>query len=461
MSAPRILIIDDDKDMRDLMADEFAHEGLEAVRAGSGQEAMQILAERRISVIVTDLRMPGVDGMEVLRIAHEMQPRIPVIITTGYGSVPSAVDAMRTGAFEYLCKPFAIPDLVAIVRKAIQSAGVHVDIASPQGKESLDQVGDLIGTSKAMAGVFDLIKRAAATDINVLITGESGTGKELVAKAIHANSDRKRARFVPVNCAGLPESLLESELLGHVRGAFTGAITSRKGLIEEASGGTLFLDEIAEMPIVLQAKLLRVLQDKAVRPVGSNRAQVMDFRLITATNKDPNDQVAAGALRDDLLFRLNVINIALPPLRERGKDLRLLVDHLIKKHAVAQHSAVNAISAEALAYLEAYSWPGNVRELENTIERAIALTQSETIQAADLPACIRERRGATPDAAPSQARTLKEVQEEHIARVLDETGGDREDAARILGVHPRTLRRRDRRLEDDRSDDGSPPSLAA
>jgi len=451
MNTIRVLVTDDDSVMLRLVTEAFAREGLQAIPAQSGREAMQLLQDRQVDIVVTNFRTADIDGMEILRVAQEMRPRVPVIVMTDCGGVPSAIDdTIKAEAFDVLCKPFAVEDLVLRVRKAAESTRLQEKVV-PRGKvDRDDQFGPLVGTSKAMADVFSLIKRAAVTDINVLITGESGTGKELVAKAIHDNSERQRSRFVPVNCAALPETLIESELLGHVRGAFTGATTSRRGLIEEAHGGTLFLDEIGEMPIVLQAKLLRVLEDKAVRPVGSNRAQPMDFRLITATNKDPKNQVAAGALRDDLFFRLNVISIALPPLRERKEDLRPLVLHFIEKHATAQGSSVRALSHEAFALLEAYPWPGNVRELENAIERAIALAHSDTIQPGDLPPFGQQARANMVDAGAARAITLRDLQEQYIARILDDTGGDRERAARILGVHPRTLRRRDRRLEKDR-----------
>ncbi len=451
MNTIRVLVTDDDSVMLRLVTEAFPREGLEAIPAQTGREAVRLLQDRQVDIVVTNVRTPDIDGMEILRVAQEIRPGVPVILVTDHYGAPFALDTVKPEVFDCLCKPFALEDLILKVRKAVESTRLRDEKVVPRGRvDRGDQFGTLIGTSKAMADVFSLIKRAAVTDINVLITGESGTGKELVAKAIHENSERQRSRFVPVNCAALPETLIESELLGHVRGAFTGATTSRRGLIEEANGGTLFLDEIGEMPIVLQAKLLRVLEDKAVRPVGSNRAQPMDFRLITATNKDPKNQVAAGALRDDLFFRLNVISIALLPLRERMEDLRPLVLHFIEKHAAAQGSPVRAISREAFALLEAYPWPGNVRELENAIERAIALAQSDTIQPGDLPAFGQDVRTNMVDAGAARAITLRDLQEQYIARILDDTGGDRERAARILGVHPRTLRRRDRRMEKDR-----------
>jgi DNA-binding NtrC family response regulator len=398
--------------------------------------------------------MPDIDGMEILRAAADVRPGAKVIMITAFGSIPSAIGAMRAGAFDYLSKPFEIDELILAVRKALEDSRLRQENVLLRGEvERRYQLGNLVGASKAMEAVFDLITRVAATDINVLITGESGTGKELVAKAIHYNSVRRRSRFVPLNCAGIPETLLESELFGHVRGAFTGATASRRGLIEEAHAGTLFLDEIAEMPMLLQAKLLRVLDDKEVRPLGSNRPSVVDFRIIAATNKDPRSRVAAGAFREDLFFRLNVAGIALPPLRERVGDLRLLTQHFIQKHATAQGRSVSGISRDALALLEAYRWPGNVRELENAIERGVAFASSDTIRPDDLPSYLLGGRGSLLDVSTERATTLKELQEQYIARILTETGGDRDRAARILGVHPRTLRRRDRRVMNERVSD--------
>jgi two-component system response regulator HydG len=450
MNRPHVLVIGHDGELLRIIADGLLREGLEPILAPSGREGLQLVSDcdYDMDVVVTDLRMPDGDGMEILRRAHAVRPGLPVILMTAFASVSSAVGAIRAGAFDYVCKPFQMEELVSAIWRALEDIRVRQKNVLPPGDtERGCRFGNLVGASATMLTVFGLIKRAAVTDTNVLITGESGTGKDLVAKAIHDSSERQRSHFVPINCAGIPESLLESELLGHVRGAFTGATTSRKGLIEEAHGGTLFLDEITELPIVLQAKLLRVLDDKAVRPVGGNRSAVMNFRLITATNKDPRNQVAAGALRNDLFFRLNVINIGLPPLRERKDDLRLLVRHFIEKHGQAQGRNVHGISGEALALLKAYSWPGNVRELENAIEGAVALAHSETIQWADLPAFLHEGQGDVFDVGVARAMTLKELQERYIARILQKTGGNRDQAARILGVHPRTMRRRDRRIE--------------
>ena len=446
MNVPRILLVDDDAEMVSLVREELAHHGFYVIPARSGEEGLQLLRDQPVDVVVTDLRMQDIDGMEIVRVATDVQPEAKVIMITAFGSIASAISAIRAGAFDYLSKPFEIEELALTVHKALEDTRLRRENIRLRGElERRYQFGNLIGGSQAMLAVFDMIKRVAGSDINVLITGESGTGKELVAKAIHYNSPRRRARFVPINCAGIPETLLESELFGHVRGAFTGATASRKGLIEEAHGGTVFLDEIAEMPMLLQAKLLRVLEDKEVRPLGSNRGTVIDFRVVAASNKDLRARVAAGAFREDLFFRLNVAGIHLPPLRERNEDLRLLVHHFIEKHAGAQRRVAKGISREALTLLEAYPWPGNVRELENAVEHAVAFTQGDTIRPEDLPGFLHEGRGSLIEVGASRAMTLRELQERYITRILEETGGDCEEAARILGVHPRTLRRRAQR----------------
>jgi DNA-binding NtrC family response regulator len=457
MSPPRILVVDDDLEMVRLIQAELGRQELEVIAVSSGPAALQALRDHPLDVVVTDLRMPDLDGMELLRAAADLRPEAQVIMITAFGSIASAIDAMRAGAFDYLSKPFELDELAVVVQKALEDARLRRENVLLRGEvERRYRFGNLVGGSPAMRELFRLIERVAASDIGVLISGESGTGKELVAKAIHYNGPRRRGRFLPINCAGIPETLLESELFGYTRGAFTGATAARKGLIEEAQGGTLFLDEIAEMPMLLQAKLLRVLEDKEVRPLGSNRAATVDFRVIAATNKDLRALVERGAFREDLFFRLNVAALHLPPLRERREDLRFLVDHFIQKQAAGQGRTVRGISREALARLERHTWPGNVRELQNAIERAVAFARSDVIEPEDLPAFPSRAGEGMVDRARSGRLTLRALQEQYITSVLLETGGDLERAAALLGVHPRTLRRRARRRAEP-ADAASPP----
>jgi DNA-binding NtrC family response regulator len=446
MSLPRLLIVDDDPEMTRLIQVELGRLEFDVIATNSGAEGLQALRDHPVDVVVTDLRMPDLDGMEVLRAAADHRPEAKVIMITAFGSIASAIEAMRAGAFDYLSKPFELDELVLAVEKALEDTRLRRENRLLRGEvERRYRFGNLVGASRAMQEVFRLIERVAASDIGVLITGESGTGKELVAKAIHYNGPRRRGRFLPINCAGIPETLLESELFGYTRGAFTGATAARKGLIEEAEGGTLFLDEIAEMPMLLQAKLLRVLEDKEVRPLGSNRGTTVDFRVIAASNKDLRALVARGAFREDLFFRLNVAALHLPPLRDRREDLLLLVEHFIQKQAAAQGRPVRGIRPEALRRLEGYAWPGNVRELQNAIERAVAFAGSDILEPEDLPTFPSRAHEGLVDRARADRLTLRAMQEQYIDSVLQETGGDLERAADLLGVHPRTLRRRARR----------------
>jgi DNA-binding NtrC family response regulator len=372
-----------------------------------------------------------------------------VIIITAFATIASAIDAVKRGAFDYVSKPFEIEELVLALERALEDSRLRQENRLLRG-EMARRYGleNLIGASDAMQEVFGLIQGAARADLNVLVTGESGTGKELVAKAIHYSGPRRRGPFVALNCAAIPETLLESELFGHVRGAFTGAVTARKGLVEEAHGGTLFLDEISEMSLTLQAKLLRVLEDREVRPLGSNRGTVVEFRAIASTNRDPKAQIEAGTFRADLYYRLNVVGIHLPPLRQRAGDLPRLARHFVQEFAAQQQRPVRALSPEAMALMEAYRWPGNVRELENAIERAVAFARSESITPADLPPAVREE-GQIVEAGVVRRWSLRELQERYIECVLAEVQGDRGRAAEILQVHPRTLERRDRRRAQD------------
>jgi two-component system, NtrC family, response regulator HydG len=441
----RVLVVDDDPEVVRLLDQDLVASGFTVFPASSGAAGLRLLRETPVDAVVTDLRMPDIDGMEIVRAAAESQPDAKVIIITAFATIASAIDAVKQGAFDYVSKPFEIEELVLALERALEDSRLRQENRSLRGEVSRRYgLENLIGASRAMQDVFGLIQGAARADLNVLVTGESGTGKELVARAIHYNGPRRRGPFVALNCAAIPETLLESELFGHVRGAFTGAATARKGLVEEAQGGTLFLDEISEMSANLQAKLLRVLEDREVRPLGSNRGSVVEFRAIASTNRDPKAQIQAGTFRPDLYYRLNVVGIHLPPLRERAGDLPRLARHFVEQFAMQQVRTIRGLTPEAMALVEAYAWPGNVRELENAIERAVAFARADCITPADLPPAVREE-GQIVAAGVAQRWTLRELDERYIERVLAEVNGDRARAAEILNVHPRTLERRDQR----------------
>ena len=440
-----MLVVDDDPEVVRLLEQDLAACGFTVFGACSGEDGVRLLRDTPVDAVVTDLRMPGVDGLEIVRVAAESQPDTKVIIITAFATIASAIDAVKQGAFDYVSKPFEIEELVLALERALEDSRLRQENRALKGAVARRYgLENLIGTSAVMHEVFALIQGAARADLNVLVTGESGTGKELVARAIHYNGPRRRGPFVALNCAAIPESLLESELFGHVRGAFTGAATARKGLVEDAQGGTLFLDEISEMSVALQAKLLRVLEDREVRPLGSNRGTVVEFRAIASTNRDPKAQIEAGTFRADLYYRLNVVGIHLPPLRERGGDIPRLARHFVEELAAQQQRPVRGVTPEGMMLLEAYRWPGNVRELENAIERAVAFARAELITPADLPPAVREQ-GHIIEAGIARRWSLREVEEGYIERVLDEVGGDRVRAAEILQVHLRTLERRDQR----------------
>jgi two-component system response regulator HydG len=387
-----------------------------------------------------------------------VSPSPHVITITAFGSIDTAIRAVKLGAFDYITKPFEIDQLVLSVDKALAERALRSELARLRAEVQRGyRMGDIVGKSAAMREVFDLIRRLSTSAATVLVTGESGTGKELVARSIHEGSPRKGRPFVPLNCAAIPDSLLESELFGHKRGAFTDARADRAGLFIEAHGGTLFLDEIAELSPSLQAKLLRVLQEGEIRPLGASRAERVDVRVIAATNKDLEPRLKSGAFREDLFYRLNVIHIHLPPLRERAEDLLALSEHFLAAASARAGKEVRALHESAKKALLAHPWPGNVRELENTIERAVALCESGVIRAEDLPASVRERRAAEADAqltALARGLTLAEVEREYIQRVLTAEGGNKTRAAQRLGLDRKTLYRK---LEEYAAAAGAPP----
>src|SRR5262245_11054623 len=387
---PRILIVDDEPSMRDMLRIVLRRDGFDVLLAGNGREAIATLEKERVDLLLSDIRMPDVGGVEVLRAAKALNRDIIAFMMTAFASTDSAVEAMRLGAVDYFTKPFNMDELRLKVRQHIEALRIKQEnVLLKRALNSSHEFCNIIGRSDAMLAVFKMIETIAKTNSTVLITGESGTGKELVARAVHYNSLRREHPFVALNCGAVPETLLESELFGHVRGAFTGADTTRKGLIEVADRGTIFLDEIGEMNGSMQVKLLRVLQERRFRRLGGTDETAADIRVIAATNQDLPKMVAEGRFREDLYYRINVIQLPLPPLRERREDVALLAEHFLAKFAADMGKPVRAISREALALLERYGWPGNVRELENVMERAVALEASAAVLPESLPMHLR------------------------------------------------------------------------
>lgn len=443
MSEPKtILIVDDDRDHAEASADGLAVAGFECVVATSAQAAMRHLEERSFDVVLVDLVMHDGTGLEVLRHAKARRPETEVIVVTGYPSYETAVEALQEGAYDYIDKPVNLQILRAKINRALErqrlvqeTVELRMELDKKYGLEGI------VGNSPAMQKVFETIKLVAPTDSTVLITGESGTGKELVARSLHQNSSRRSGHFVPINCASLPENLLESELFGHEKGAFTGAIHTRKGRFEYATGGTLFLDEIGDMPLPLQAKFLRALEYGEVTRIGSNEPIRVNVRIITATHRDLEQLIKEGRFREDLFFRINVVRIELPPLRDRREDIPLLVDSFVKEFARAHRKTIKAIAPEVMAAFHAYRWPGNVRELRNAVESMVVLTRDEVLGADDLPRSIA--------GAPAQAESLggetvnvEAAERELIQKALVMTQGNREKAAKMLGIGERTLYRK-------------------
>ena len=437
-----VLIVDDEKNYPLILGAVLEEEGFETLAANSGHEALEILEHSDIDLVLTDMKMPSMDGIELLERIKEKNPDLPVIMMTAYGTVEKAVEAMQKGAYNYILKPFDNESLVIYVDKAVSLYRmVKENRRLRQDVESKYRFGNIIGKSRKMREIFETIRKVAPASATVLIQGESGTGKELVARAIHFNSPRRDAPFVAVNCSALAESLLESELFGHERGAFTGAVAMKKGRFELADGGTLFLDEIGELPANLQVKLLRVLQEKSFERVGGVKSISTDIRIIAATNKNLKEEVAAGRFREDLFFRLNVVYLPLPPLRQRPEDLRPLVDHFIKKYAgeYRLEQPVTGVDREVERMLHDYTWPGNVRELENVIERAMILCQGPTIAVADLPAEFRQSadnvlflEGIPADAKLNE--TLAMIEKKMVERALKMSDNVQSQAAELLGI---------------------------
>jgi len=443
-SDPRILVIDDNETHATSVAEALEREGYEVLVATSGEAGVEILETTPVDVVVTDLVMPGIDGMRVLEEALRIDPMIQVILVTAHGTVETAVDAMRKGAINYLLKPAGLAEVRTVVASALERRGLVR--RNRELEERLDEkfgFDDLIGNSPKMREVFSIMRRVAATSVTILILGETGTGKELVAKAIHQNSPRKRKPFVALNCAALSRDILESELFGHEKGAFTGAVATREGLFEYADGGTLLLDEVADMPGETQVKLLRVLEDGEIRRVGSNKSIRVDVRVIAATNRDLTPAVDEGTFRQALYYRLKVVTIRLPALRERPEDIPVLIDHFLREFGERHAKGLRQISPDTRRILLRYPWPGNVRELKNCIENMVVMSAGDVLDLGDIPEQIHalppERISQAAVAAPM---SLTDAEKQLIKDTLELTRGNREETARILGIGERTLYRK-------------------
>ena len=443
---PLILVIDDDRGMCELLELGLAKRGYEVRSTTDARKVLELLQQASFAAVVTDLNMPGQNGIELTRQLIGNRPDLPVVVITAFGSMESAIEAMRAGAYDFLTKPLEVDALAIVLQRAVQHHALREEVKLLRKAVAAAQSFDsLIGESNEMRQVFDLLSRVADADVSVLIGGESGTGKELVARSIHNRSIRKSGPFVAVNCAALPEALLESELFGHTRGAFTDARSTRRGLFQQAQGGTVFLDEIGDLPLSLQPRLLRVLQERKVRPVGSDTEVDIDVRVLAATNLDLEKAVTERQFREDLYYRLNVVQLRLPPLRARGNDVLLLAQHVLDQTAIRLSKRVQRLTPKVAERLLAYSWPGNVRELQNCIERAVALTAYDQIGVDDLPEKVRDYRPSQVlliSDHPSDLLSMEEVERRYILRVLDVVSGNKSLAAQILGFDRRTLYRK-------------------
>ncbi len=444
----RVLVVDDERSMRELLSIVLRRDGYDVLIAEDGASGLELLKRERVDILITDIRMPQMNGVDVLREAKRIDPDIVGIMITAFAAADTAIEAMRLGAHDYLSKPFDVDELKIKVRNALEQRQLRQEnVLLKRALGTSHQFANIVGRSEKMLAIFKLIEQIARTDSTVLVTGESGTGKEWVARAIHFYSLRRDRPFVALNCGALPETLLESELFGHVKGSFTGASANKKGLVESAEKGTLFLDEIGEMSPLMQVKLLRVLQERKFRRLGGVDELEASIRVIAATNQDLPKMVADGKFREDLFYRINVIPIHLPALRERGEDIPLLAEYFLEKYREQMNKDVHGLSQASMALLEAYDWPGNIRELENVIERAVALEKSQTILPESLPEHIVRRVARGPAAAgvlPETGFNLEEhvegLEKEYIAQALARAGGVQVKAAELLGMSFRSFR---------------------
>jgi DNA-binding NtrC family response regulator len=443
----RLLVVDDDQGMRDLLQEDLGRRGHKVLTAANGMTALELIQQNPVEVVLTDLNMPGGGGIELCEELQQRYPDLPVLIITAFGSLDTAIAALRAGAYDFVTKPIDLDLLALTLQRALEHCRLRQDLRQLQDEVRRNRREDtLLGNSRGVLEVKDLVARIAGLDSSILINGESGTGKELVARSLHEQSRRSKGPFVAINCAALPETLLESELFGHEKGAFTDARQARRGLFLEAAGGTLLLDEIGEMPLSLQPKLLRALEERTVRPLGGVREIPFDVRIVAATHRDLGEAIAAGQFREDLYYRLNVIAIDIPPLRDRGNDILLLAEVFIEEFARRLDKPVKGLAEAAASRLLSYSWPGNVRELRNLMERAVALSRHQRLSIEDLPAKLQGSPVFDPSANggfnPGKLLPLSDMEQRYITHVLDSVQGNRSLAAKILGIDRKTLYRK-------------------
>jgi two-component system response regulator HydG len=459
-----VLVVDDDRANLDSVARIFQREGLETLTASNGTEALELLRRPEVSVMVTDLMMPGMDGQELLKASRTIRPDVEVVLMTAYGTVETAVAAMKDGAYDFITKPLKRHSLVKSVQKALEK---H-DLAAENRvlKAKLAEMGStggraMVGQSPAFRAMMDTLRQAAPSTATVLLLGESGTGKELAARALHEQSNRAKGPFVAINCGALPESILEAELFGVERGAFTGAVARREGRFERANGGTLFLDEVGEMPLSAQVKLLRVLQEGELERLGGTQTVKVDVRIVAATNKDLQREVAEGRFREDLYYRLNVVEVRIPALASRREDIPLLADAFLRRFASKNGKVLRGFSPDALSVLENYAWPGNVRELEHAVERAVVLAKNDVLEVSDLPETVRKGpQGSAGQLVIPIGTPMEEIERRVIHETLRHTKGDKTLAARLLGIAARTIYRKLEREASGGTGEGpsSPPA---
>lgn len=442
VSSPTVLVVDDEASILEALSKVLAKEGLRVLTAGNGKEALEVVRRQPVHVMITDLRMPGMGGDDLLKAVKALTPEVEVVLMTAYGTVEVAVEAMKRGAYDFISKPLKRASVVATVRKAFDKVALVAENKELRAQLEAARSKEIVGHSQVLRSTLEMARQAANSSATVLLLGESGTGKELLARYIHAHSPRNDTSFVPVNCAALPETILESELFGHEKGAFTGAVRSREGRFMEANDGTLFLDEIAEITPTVQVKLLRALQEGEIEPVGGRTAKV-DFRLVCATNRDLSEEVKAGGFREDLFYRINVIPIRIPPLRDRIEDIPLLADHFLRMYAAKHHKPARSFRDAALHVMTNYGWPGNVRELENAVERAVVLSRADAIDVDELPPELRDPgAGQGRQVTVSVGTPLEEIERRMISETLKFTRGDKRLAADLLGIATRTIYRK-------------------